>query len=126
MNKNISNKVSELANRPYTVIVVLEESTEGEPVYLAQSPELEGCFGQGKTVSEADENLHAARVDYIHSLLEDGLPVPDPSVTSTSDKFTSTVTLSYHQRDILNVQPTTQSPDSTNQTLRLYEGVIRI
>ena len=125
MNESIPTKVSELANRPYSVIIVREESTEGEPVYFAQSPEFEGCFGQGKTVSEADENLYAARVDYIHSLLEDGLPVPGPSLTSTSDKLTSTVTLSYHQRDAINVQPTAQSPDSANQTLRLYEGVIR-
>ena len=126
MNKNFENRANALASQNYSVVVILDDTTEGEPVYFAQTPEFDGCFGQGKTISEAVDNLYEARIDYIRSLLEDNMPVPGPSLTTTSAKLTTTVTISYHQSDTFNVKPTTQQSDTPNQPLRLFEGVIRV
>ncbi len=69
-----------LADTPYSTMVALDETTDGEPIYVALNPELEGCVSQGDTVEEAVNNLGDARIDYIESLLEDGLSVPDPQL----------------------------------------------
>ena len=79
-------EAEKLAARPYTIFTQLDLSTTGDPVYLALSPELEGCIGQGETEDHAIADLALARIDFIQSLLEDGLPVPVPqsSITSTT------------------------------------------
>ncbi|MBN2548660.1 MAG: type II toxin-antitoxin system HicB family antitoxin [Anaerolineales bacterium] len=77
----LRNKAEELAARYYFEIVRLDETTEGEPVYLAFSPELENCLGQGKNPDEALDDLRQARIDFILSLLEDNLPVPEPQAS---------------------------------------------
>ena len=76
---NPREEAVKLAERPYFEKIVLDETTDGEPIFVAYSPELEGCIAQGDTVEEARKNLSEARVDCIQSLLEDGLPVPDPA-----------------------------------------------
>lgn len=68
-----------LAKRPYIIKTSLEESTDSQPIHFAQTVELEGCFGQGETREAAIEDLRLAMVDFIESLLEDGLPVPEPT-----------------------------------------------
>jgi predicted RNase H-like HicB family nuclease len=83
MKTNLRQKAEILAERPYFVKVVQDETTEGEKVWVASNPELEGCFGQGVTQEEAEINLKEARIDFIHSLLEDNLPVPDPQTIAT-------------------------------------------
>jgi predicted RNase H-like HicB family nuclease len=45
---------------------------------IAFHPELEGCIAQGETPEEAKRNLDILRVEWIESLLEDGLEVPEP------------------------------------------------
>jgi len=67
-----------LADRPYNHRVWSEETTEGRPIYVARTLELEGCLAQGRTREEALANLLDARTEYIYSLLVDGLPVPPP------------------------------------------------
>ena len=57
----------------------VDESTEGHPIYFARVLEMDGCFGQGETREQAIEDLRIALVDFIESLLEDGLPVPEPT-----------------------------------------------
>jgi predicted RNase H-like HicB family nuclease len=127
MNKNLRNKAKKLACRPYMVEVVLDDTTEGQPIYLAKTPELEGCFGQGETIDEAVKSLSEARVDYIHSLLEDDLPVPCPScVTTTTAGLSSTLTLRYRQSDVVNASATEQVYEQFEKPLRLYEGAIRV
>lgn len=71
-------RAKELANRPYRIKTSIEETTDNQPVYFARVHELEGCFGQGETSEAAIKDLHLAMVDYIESLLEDGLPIPEP------------------------------------------------
>ena len=75
---NISATAEELAKRPYMIMTSLEETTDEEPIFLARVLEMDGCFGQGETPEAAIEDLRLAMVDFIDSLLEDGLPVPDP------------------------------------------------
>ena len=88
-------EAEKLAARPYIDQVIKDETTSGKPIFVALSPELEGCIAQGVTLEEAIQNLKEARIDYIYSLLEDGLPVPKPQVQSTTTTSGSTVNLAY-------------------------------
>lgn len=73
------SKAKELAERPYVVRTTIDTTTFGNPIYFARVLEIDGCFGQGNTVDSAVEDLHHAMVDYIASLLNDGLDVPEPT-----------------------------------------------
>lgn len=84
-----------LAKRSYIITTSLDETTDNQPIYFARAIELEGCFGQGDTSETAIEDLRLAMVDFIESLLEDGLPVPEPTTlfkptlgTATQGVFT--------------------------------------
>jgi len=125
MNKNLRNKAQKLASKPYTVEVVLDETTDGQPIYFAQTPELEGCFGQGETIDDAEKNLSEARVDFIQSLLEDDLPIPSPSITTTTANETFTLTLRNKQSDTDKISDTLQFYEQSGKTLRLHEDAIK-
>ncbi|SRR6266498_823083 len=101
MNERWIQQAKELAMRPYFVKVVRDETTEDEPIYLAQVLELEGCFGQGETPEPAISDLKSAMIDYIASLLEDSLPVPNPAdlVTTTSSTSSETLTITNSAPD---------------------------
>lgn len=78
MNSNL--KLAEkLAARPYTELIMRERTTDDDYIYLASTPELEGCIAQGETLAEAEANLRLFRIDYVHYLLENDLPVPEPA-----------------------------------------------
>ena len=83
-------KAEALANRPYILTTTIDETTDDEPIYFARVFEIEGCFGQGETREAAIEDLRLAMVDFIESLLEDGLPVPEPTQLFTSTLGTAT------------------------------------
>jgi hypothetical protein len=59
---------------------------------------LEGCFGQGENPETAIADLKAAMVDFIASLLEDGIPVPEPAelVSTTSSTISKTFTITNY------------------------------
>ena len=84
MNSKWLEQAKELASHPYTTKIERDVLSDGTSIYLASNPELEGCKSQGKTVEEALNNLADARIDYIYSLLEDGLSVPVPDTENTS------------------------------------------
>ena len=90
------------AARPYMVMTSVDETTDGKPIYFARILEIEGCFGQGETRDKALEDLHLALVDYIESLLEDDLPVPEPAalVSSRGNTVDNTITLSGHGKNV--------------------------
>jgi predicted RNase H-like HicB family nuclease len=73
------SKAEELARRPYLIMTSLEETTDNEPIYFARVLEMDGCFGQGNSREDAIHDLQLAMVDFIESLIEDGLEVPAPS-----------------------------------------------
>ena len=77
MDNKIKAKL--LAERPYILKVTLDQTTDDQPVYFANVLEIDGCFGQGTTQEEAIADLKLAMVDFVESLLDDNLPVPEPS-----------------------------------------------
>jgi len=79
-----------LAKRSYLVMTKVDTTAKGRPVYFARVLEVEGCFGQGSTSKAAIKDLHLAMVDLFESLLEDGLPVPEPARLITSTFGTGT------------------------------------
>jgi len=79
VDQALLKKANKLAAKSYLTVVTLDETTDGQPVYFARNLELPNCLGQGFTYEEAVQDLLLARIDYIYSLLEDDLPVPDPS-----------------------------------------------
>ncbi|MBA7663760.1 hypothetical protein ES703_71808 [subsurface metagenome] len=88
------NNVEEYIDCPYSVIVVPDTTTDGEPCYLAYHHELEGCMSHGNTPEEALHNLREATRLYISVLLDEGLEVPLPEdifdrLNITWDVFTS-------------------------------------
>jgi len=84
MNQTILNNAAKLAHRHYRYDIRLDQTTSGEPIYFATCLDLEGCHAQGETLEEALRNLTDARTDFIYSLLEDNLPVPDPTPIGTA------------------------------------------
>lgn len=77
--ESIENKARKMAQRHYVSLAFRDQTTDGEPIYVALHPELNGCIAQGETMHEALENLNEMRVDYIQHLLEYNLPVPEPA-----------------------------------------------
>ncbi|MCB9457773.1 MAG: type II toxin-antitoxin system HicB family antitoxin [Anaerolineaceae bacterium] len=88
MMSDLRDKAITLANRPYRVVVFLDKTTEGDSIYVALNPELEGCVSQGDTPEEAIGNLKMAREDFIYFLLEDELDVPEPQYLSSNTILT--------------------------------------
>lgn len=58
--------------------VLIEQDEDG--VYVAEVPALPGCISQGKTRSEAIDNVKEAISGYLESLKAHDEPVP-PSIT---------------------------------------------
>ena len=71
-----------LASRPYLTVVLRDETTDGDLIYVAMNPELEGCVAQGDTPEEARHNLDETRIDFIRYMLEDGVLIPEPQPIS--------------------------------------------
>lgn len=57
--------------------VLIEQDEDGS--YFAEVPSLPGCISQGKTRSEALDNIKEAIAGYLESLEEHGDPIP-PSI----------------------------------------------
>jgi predicted RNase H-like HicB family nuclease len=88
-------KAEKLAKRSYLLMTSVGETTDGQPIFFARVLEMDGCFGQGETREQALTDLRLAMVDIIESLLEDGLPVPEPTTlvnTTISTAAVSTLT----------------------------------
>ena len=57
--------------------ILIEQDEDG--IFVAECPSLPGCISQGKTRSEAIENIKDAIYCYIQSLKKHNEPVP-PSI----------------------------------------------
>ena len=73
------DEAEKIAMQPYSVLVFRDKTTNGEPIFLAVNPELDGCMAHGKTSEEAGENLKEARIDYIQVMLLSGTSIPIPA-----------------------------------------------
>ena len=58
--------------------VLVEQDEDG--VYVAEAPALPGCISQGRTRTEALDNIKEAIAAYLESLTAHGDPIP-PSIT---------------------------------------------
>ena len=118
---DLRTKAEILANRSYIVVVRPDLSTDGDPVFLAFSPEIEGCIGQGTSPEMAIENLREARIDYIQSLIEDNIPVPEPQTyqTVTTSGFSATyISGSHASPDSWNLVENDSEDFATTQLIR--------
>ena len=100
MKTELMNRARVLAKLEYTVIVDEDETTSGRPIYVSRIAELDGCMAQAQTREEAERGVREAALDYIASLLEDGLSVPLPSRPITTSTYTSTVSKTIHIEDV--------------------------
>ncbi len=87
MNTRNHKKAASLAKREYQSHVFLDETTDGEAVYVAIVPEMPGCIAHGDTVEEAVKWLESAKVDHIWFLLDKNLEVPEPQLLSSTLVF---------------------------------------
>lgn len=56
--------------------ILIEQDEDG--IFIAECPTLPGCISQGKTRSEALENIRDAVKGYIESLRKHNEPIPPP------------------------------------------------
>lgn len=77
MMSSTTSRAQEIAALPYETRIVGSQA-EGRSCFEAVHPDLDGCRGWGWTREEALRSLDEARLLFIESLLEDGLPVPLP------------------------------------------------
>jgi predicted RNase H-like HicB family nuclease len=56
--------------------IVVEKAKDN---YSAYAPDLPGCVATGFTVEETEREMREAIEFHIEGLIEDGLPVPQPS-----------------------------------------------
>jgi predicted RNase H-like HicB family nuclease len=56
--------------------VVIEKANEN---YSAYVPDLPGCIATGETVKDVETEIGEAIRLHVEGLLEDGLPVPEPT-----------------------------------------------
>ena len=56
--------------------ILIEQDEDG--IFVAECPTLPGCISQGKTRSEALENIRDAIKGYIESLRKHNEPIPPP------------------------------------------------
>ena len=65
------------------MVTFLDNTTEGEPTYVALIPELPGCHTHGDTIEEAFDLLNEVKIEFIYFMLVDGLDVPEPKLLDT-------------------------------------------
>ena len=56
--------------------ILIEQDEDG--IFVAECPALPGCISQGKTRSEALQNIHDAIKGYLASLKKHNEPIPPP------------------------------------------------
>jgi len=81
--RDLEKKALEIAGQPYTIAIMRDETTTGKPIFLLSHPELEGCMAQGQSIEDGLENLKEATTEYVLSLLEEGLDVPEPTIMAS-------------------------------------------
>ena len=58
-------------------LIVIEKTPNGN--FSAYSPDVDGCIAAGKTRAEARRLMEEALELHIGGLIEDGLPIPEPT-----------------------------------------------
>ena len=100
MVKTIHEIAIDISKLGYTIELLRDRTTDGDCVYIALNPELEGCMAQGLTEKEAVEYLHEIRVEHIEHLLEYHLPIPKPNHAIASSTISNEAILTKDVRNI--------------------------
>jgi predicted RNase H-like HicB family nuclease len=58
--------------------IVVEKAANN---YSAYVPDLPGCIATGYTIEETEREIHEAIEFHIEGMIEDGLPIPQPTST---------------------------------------------
>jgi predicted RNase H-like HicB family nuclease len=66
--------------------IIIEEDEDG--IFVAECPSLPGCISQGKTRTEALENIKDAAKGYLESLKKHNEPIP-PSIYEETVEITA-------------------------------------
>lgn len=112
MKKDLRADAERLAKRPYRILITRDETTDGKATFAALVVELDGCIGHGNTEEQAATDAANAAIDYIESLLADGLPVPLPlKMMAVSHSSGSSVQVKNHQAEKHPIAPETAKPD---------------
>ena len=72
--RELALKLAKGLTMRYAIVV---EKTENN--YSAYVPDLPGCVATGSTVEETEREIREAIEFHIEGLVEDGLPIPQPS-----------------------------------------------
>jgi predicted RNase H-like HicB family nuclease len=62
------------------ILIIVEQSETG---FSAYSPDLPGCVSTGATRDECTENMREAIEFHLEGMKEEGLPLPNPTSSST-------------------------------------------
>ncbi|MBZ0111962.1 MAG: type II toxin-antitoxin system HicB family antitoxin [Thermoanaerobaculia bacterium] len=60
-------------------LVIVEAAGDN---YSAYCPDLPGCIATGDTREEAEINMHEALEMHVEGLIEDGMPIPEPTAVA--------------------------------------------
>jgi antitoxin HicB len=76
VSPEIEAQVQEILKRPYRKVI----SGDADEGFLIEVPDLPGCMTAGETMEEAVSMLPEAMAAWLESVLDRGLPVPEPTV----------------------------------------------
>jgi predicted RNase H-like HicB family nuclease len=108
----IHKRATNLSQLGYTIELLRDRATDGDYIYLARNPELEGCMAQGLTEKEALENLSEIRIEHIEHLLEFHLPIPIPNHAIASSTISNEA---ISTKDVRNISfPGFEFPQTEN------------
>ena len=60
----------------YKFLIIFEKTDTG---YSSYSPDLPGCVATGETKEETEQNMYEAIEMHIEGLIEDKIPIPEPT-----------------------------------------------
>ena len=80
---------------PYAMEICEIPKKEGGGIFIS-IPMLKGCMSDGECISEAYENIKEAQREWIASMLERNMPIPEPD-DDYSGKFVVRIPKSLHK-----------------------------
>jgi len=76
-----------MALRFYDFTIIIEAEEDPEEGYYAYSPQLPGCYSNGKTMDDARRNMREALEQHILVLLEHHDPIPQTGRTVFAEEI---------------------------------------
>ena len=123
MGHQLLRTAERLAARPYVVEIEREpgELSADIPPFTAFIKEMPYCVAQGFTEGEARQEIRSVLTDYVLSLLDRNLPVPEPETSSGSGELEFVIEwpwqgfFIYAQKSVLDVLTAPKKPLRTNK-----------